>query len=430
MKYRILSNLISWIFPTKTDRVHFKTWCRMLDFRKNVPAIKRNYQNVIKNIKNKEGKIKVLFLVNENSKWKTQSLYDLMSASDKFEPVVAITIADFQRNFSKEEKAETIDENYEFFKLKGLNCVIAYDAKKDRAIDLKEFNPQIVFYQQPWGINKLQRPKYVSKFALTCYVPYFVQNYGDVEIDCCQELHQSLFRYYILNKDWEDMYAPEFAQAAGEIKGLGHTMLDEFYLKRDYQPSKNYVIYAPHHSINNFENYSTFLKNGKQILEYAKSHPEINWVFKPHPTLKYKLKQTGFMSEADIENYYKEWAEISTYCNNGNYAELFLESKALITDCASFLVEYFCTKKPVIHLISSTCGIVPKAPFKKIIDTYYKARNLDEMYEHFENVLIKEDDILKEKRLKVLKESGLLDNYAAKNILHDIETFLEGSCNE
>ena len=87
------------------------------------------------------------------------------------------------------------------------------------------------------------------------------------------------------------------------------------------------------------------------------------------------------MTEQEVDNYYKEWEKISTYCNNGNYAKLFLESKALITDCASFLVEYFCTKKPVIHLISSSCGIIPKFPLKRIIETYYKAHNLEEMYQ-------------------------------------------------
>lgn len=422
--YKVFANLTSWIFPTKLDRTHFKMWCEMLDFRKKIPAIKENYKTVIKNIKNSDKKINVLFLVNENSKWKTQSLYDLMVQSDKFEPIVALTIADFQRKLSSEQQQDVLTRNEEFFNSREMNTVCAYDVKNQKALDLKEFDPQIVFYQQPWGISEIQRAEYVSNFALTCYVPYFVQNYGDVATECCQELHQTLFKYYILNQDWEDMYKPELQFAAGELKGLGHTMLDYFYLNQDYVGTENYVIYAPHFSINNFENYATFLKNGKEILEYAKAHPEIKWVFKPHPTLKYRLILTKSMTEEEVDNYYKEWEKIGIYSNDGNYAKLFLESKALITDCGSFLVEYFCTKKPVIHLISSTCKIIPKIPLKRIINTYYKATNLDEMYEHFENILEKDNDYLYETRIKALNDSGLLNNYAAKNIMEDLEETL------
>ena len=61
-------------------------------------------------MKNKS-KLKVIFLVNEISKWKAQSLFDLMSQEEKFEPVIALTIADVQKHLSLAQKKEILDKN-------------------------------------------------------------------------------------------------------------------------------------------------------------------------------------------------------------------------------------------------------------------------------------------------------------------------------
>ena len=44
--------------------------------------------------------------------------------------------------------------------------------KDGKYIDLEEFKPDIVFYEQPWGLPRRYKPYYVSKFALTFYLPY------------------------------------------------------------------------------------------------------------------------------------------------------------------------------------------------------------------------------------------------------------------
>ena len=73
-------------------------------------------------------------------------------------------------------------------------------------------------------------------------------------------------------------------------------------LKNHKEKEKKYVIYAPHWSIDdNRTNYATFEWNGKYILEYAKKHPEIKWIFKPHPSLKLRLETQKIMTNEEIE---------------------------------------------------------------------------------------------------------------------------------
>lgn len=445
MKYKILSVLMAWVFPTRNDRNKFRNFCVSLDNRTKIKKAQKRYPKIISSIRNNnEGKMKVVFLVNENSKWKTQSLYDAFLHSENYEPVIALTIADTQKKLPAEEKVKCLEENYKFFSERGMNCIYAWNTKTDRAVNLKDFNPQIVFYQQPWYLPKIQMPDAVSKFALTCYVPYFVPNYGILNMDYF-DFHKFLFRNYVLNNDWEKIYKEYAGEDYGDnIRAIGHTMLDGIYLnkeednndtdKKKKEDEPDYVIYAPHWSIpypgnENDENYGTFLWNYKLILNYAQNHPEFNWIFKPHPTLKLALQRTGLFTQSDIENYYNEWEKIATPCYSSNYMDIFLKSKVLITDCGSFLIEYFCTGKPVVHLVSDKCQVVPPLPSRKIFDTFYKVRNAGEFYNSLDTLLRKNNDYKKEERLKVLKELNLENCYAAKNILEDLNTVIIGEEN-
>ena len=435
MKYSILSVLTAWIFPTRKDRNKFRNFCKSIDNRAKIKKAQMSYPRLIEKIRNnKNAKIKVLFLVNENSKWKTQSLYEYFAKSDRYEPVIALTIADAQRKLPFEEKLKCLEDNYNFFTGKGVNCVYAWNTKTNRAINLKVFKPQIVFYQQPWYLPKTQMPDVVSKFALTCYVPYFLPNYGIMNMDYF-DFHKFLFRNYVLNKDWENLYKEYAGEEYGDnIRAAGHTALDYMYLNRGLEYKPEYVIYAPHWSVScqgneNDENYGTFLWNYNFMLDYARNHPEIKWVFKPHPTLKQALLRTGLFKENDIENYYREWEKIAAVCYSSEYTEIFMKSKLLITDCGSFLVEYFCTGKPVVHLISDRCNIVPPLPSRRIFDTFYKVRNASEFYNSLDTLLRRDYDYKKTDRLKVLNELNLGNCYAAKNIYEDLESVIKGEEN-
>lgn len=425
MKCSTIAFLFGWLFPTKQIRDEFRAFCKNAEAKEESKILRKRYEKLQKSKNFKDKKVKVLFLVNEVSKWKAQSLYDELEKNEKFEPVVALTIADIQTKLEQNEKEKILNENFEFFNQKGMRVVSAYKAGKP--LSLKIFKPDVVFYQQPYNIPKVQDFEAVSKYAFTCYIPYFVSNYGLLAMDCGYEFHKKLFRHYVLNEELAEKYRAYMQVYAGDVKACGHTVLDSIKQKSDR--NEGYIIYAPHWSIpheknHNRENFSTFLQNGHFILEYAKAHPEQKWAFKPHPTLKYTLIKTGVMNEQDIENYYKEWEQLGIVCNSGDYVDLFAKSKALVTDCASFLIEYFVTGKPVIRLVSAKSKVKATEFSQKIFNTFYNIKNNDELVNVFKNVLEENNDYLKAKRLCALEETGLLNGNASENIRKDMENFL------
>lgn len=424
MNYKILSNLTSWIFPTKETRKAYRALCKSIEEDKTVLVVQKRYKKILSRLKNKKGKIRVLFLISENSKWKAQALYDLMAQSNKFEPIIALTLMT-EVHKGEDITRNNLEQDFKFFSSKGMNVVYAY--KNGDYVNLKNFNADIVFYQQPWDISKKQFPEVVSKFALTYYIPYYVNNYELQPIEYDQFFHKLIYKYFVLNKWWEEQYKQKTTLT--NVLGLGNPILDSFISKNKMNNDKKYVIYAPHYSVYHTKNinpvnYGTFLLNGKFILEFAKQHKNLNWVFKPHPQLKYSLLKIGFNIN-EIEEYYKAWEQIGECCYDSSYVDYFKDSKLLITDSDSFLLEYFCTQKPIIHLISSNCKINVSEFSKPIFETFYKVTNKEELIHSLNSILIDNNDPKKSERQIVLNNSNLLSDLASEKILQNIYEDLE-----
>ena len=233
-----------------------------------------------------------------------------------------------------------------------------------------------------------------------------------------------MYRFYTLSESLKNYYIKTLDCSIENIVATGHTTLDYFYLNKNKNTEKKYIIYAPHFSImhpaikNKFY-YSTFNYNCDLILDFAKKHKELNWVFKPHPNLKETLIKMNISEEA-ITAYYDEWANIGTINEDSDYLELFANSKAMITDCGSFLTEYFCTGKPLLHLIQPNAINWPSKIFKPMFDSFYKVYNNQDLLQTLERVVILGDDYKKNERQQVKQQFSFTNTYAAENILKDL----------
>ena len=377
----------------------------------------KKYEATINRLKKeaKTRKIRVAFYVND-TRWKCQNLFDLMEKSGHYEPFIIVgrhATGPFHFEYQTKEQLEEIYNTYVDLNMK---VFMSYDFDTGKFIPLSTFKPDIIFYSRQWGLHKNHNINATADYALSCYVPYFISN-SPATFEAGSEFHNKLWKYYVINNDLVNEYKKVMPNKGKNLKVAGYPNLEE-YLIND-KPEKKYTIYAPHWSLGKTTlNYATFDWNGKYILDYAKSHPEMNWVFKPHPILKGELVESGLMTEQEAEDYYNEWDKFGIKYEGFDYIKLFKQSKVLITDCGSFLAEYMPSKNPVILLRSNRA-----TPYnflaKKVTKYYYKAHNLKELDKLFEEVLIKGKDPYKEKRLQMLKNLHLV-NHASQNILEDL----------
>lgn len=360
---------------------HLKWWkCRGL-----IRETKENYKYVLQRITKKISAgqpVRVLFLISECSKWKCQALYDQFAQSPNFEPIIAFTQTDLEEGTPKEYLEGRFEQLRAFFGKRGSSFVEVYSVNEDNAVELSAFSPDVVFYSTYWLIPECQQPQVVSRYALTCFVPYFLACHDAAQLDAQRLVHLLVFRYFALDKTWVHYFKRKSwgCPYAGEFVGLGHPMLDMFAeAKREFSRD-DLVIYAPHFSILDYgEQYSTFMETGRFMLDYAKSHPEISWCFKPHPHLRRILVKVARWTKEEVDAYYGEWEKIGIACYDADYPSLFMRSRALITDCSSFLMEYSAVNRPLIHLVRSDTKYKVAKPCRQLFESFYAVRDKKEL---------------------------------------------------
>lgn len=356
---------------------------------------KRNYERTLLKLKQKKSPIKVIFLSLENQKWSYDSLYKIFEQSDRFEPLILVSIHKDIPAGKLDVDKKIADDNYNFYKLRGYNVQYLY--KDGRYLDLKSFEPDIVFYEQPWGWVNSCRPSAVSKYALTMYLPYgfSMLNYiGDYK----PNFHKDLFAYFVHNDDSIKRFEDYKKGNSKNCVAVGYSKLDTYLDKKEIDSAKYWknsekfkIIYAPHHTFKDDTlRMATFLKTGEKILELAKSHSETTWIFKPHPRFDVALREIGF-SQEKIENYYKEWQNIGNVYTDGDYFDIFKSSDLMITDCCSFLGEYFPTGKPLIRPVNENSRGLNHTG-QQIVSGYYEVKENNELEEVFETLVVKRID--------------------------------------
>lgn len=374
-------------------------------------------------------KIRVLFIVSEIAKWKEQSLYEAMEQSGEFYPIVGISAWNKQSELSVDDLDVVHKRAEEFFDRMGdrhVRTVTCENGCKNFH-DLSDFKPDIVFYTEQWAPCPKQHPFEVSKYALTCFLPYYVPDFGITQIDCHQQVERMCWTYFCLGKEWARLYRRSLLLTCHSCRFVvtGHPALDRLNRESGREPKEGYVIYAPHFSFPNplqedFYTIGTFDWNGLQILEYAEAHPEIKWVFKPHPILRKILTEFGVMSKTEVDDYYARWERIGLASYDSDYQDLFLESRVMITDSGSFLPEYGSTGRPVVRLICANNKHIPPKAAREVYDTYYQVHNMEELYSMLASVIERGEDSKREERLAAVKRAGLLCQKASENIIREL----------
>ena len=372
------------------------------------------YIGVLRSIRRKAAlgvPLRVLFVVDNISKWKTQKLYDAMDASPLYEPMVGLTLG---QGISFPDVHTRFETEKAFYGSRGCKVYALYDAETGENIPVSSLKPDIVFYQECCaGLCRGQCVFDVSRFALTMYIPYSIE-YGTVNaIYRKPNFQDQLF----LNICWNavrEKYLKELSfpfSRAGRIVGLGYPFIDE--LLQDSNSTRDYVIYAPHFSfpVNGVTRpltIGTFMETGVAILKYAQRHPEIRWVFKPHPGLRSELETTGGWTRTEVDAYYRAWEQLGVGCYTSDYPYYFARSKAMITDSASFLLEYPVTQKPLIWLVNEGQKRTSTAFVEPLFKTFYRITGGRGLVETLDEIIVQDKDPLRHVRVSELNKLNLV----------------------
>lgn len=420
-------------FVGKTIPTPLKNILKEWYWRNKVHYIKLPYEKkAICALKGKK-KIRVVFLALYKAVWKYDSLYQLMKADERFDPIVLVCPI---VNYGVKHMLEQMEISFKHYKSLGYNVISSYNKDSDTYIDLeKDLQPDILFYTNPYK-GLIDNRYYIDRFPniLTCYVPY---GFNPVKFEWTYNLnfHNLLWRFFCETQITKEMIDKGSFTHGINCVVVGYPLYEKFCkepiknfgLWKEQEQKKKKIIWAPHHSLEDCGGLqlSTFLSYYKFFFELAQKYfNDIQIVFKPHPLLKEKLYQHPDWGKEKTDTYYKEWdSHPNTQLFEDDYIDLFKTSDAIIHDCGSFTTEYLYTQKPCMYLTNGHNLEQYNELGKQAFNCYYHGNNASDIISFIEKVIIKGEDTQIDARKdffirNLLPPNGLT---AAENIINEIK---------
>ena len=151
-------------------------WLHHLRLWYSIEKYQCRYSAITQRLRNKKEPLNVLFMAIYGSNWKYDSVYQLMLKDPMFNPIILVCPDVFR---GREHMLNTMNQCCQFFEQKGYSYVKTYDKQTDSYIDAHVFNPDIIFYTNPYKII-IDNRYYLENFhgSLLCYINYAFNNHN------------------------------------------------------------------------------------------------------------------------------------------------------------------------------------------------------------------------------------------------------------
>ncbi len=371
----------------------------------------------------KEGKkVRVCILIDNISKLSNLSVYKNLLENDLFEPFILIAHEQKYGNPNLKKEWNDTYQTYLEFKKKNYNVYFAYDEQYN-VIPIEKYKPDIVFTSAAYldathsGFTSLK----LNIDYLVCYVNYalntinyYAYHYNNRRISSC-------WKHFVETvEDYNELTLYSSHMGINAVL-TGYPKFDSFCkpieqckIPKKIDNGKPIVIYAPHWTVHNRDDntdLSTFREYYKFFISLVKNTPQINFVFKPHPTLLWELTTYGIMTENEYNDYIKTWDSLQNgiVITSGDYMDLFRMSDLMITDSGSFIGEWLPTDKPCMYLIKPTKDSMPfmdrySLLGRKILEKYYLCHKQADIEKYFKMIMFDKLDPKKDERIKLKDE--------------------------
>ena len=378
-------------------------------------------------------RIKIAFIAISAAEWGAERIYHMMKQDDRVECYVVVSpLIDRDLESRRDTYCQTVD----FFRKNGYEVRGRCNDEFNVPASWQELGgmPDIVIHSTPW-MGSLPAEYQVVNFplmSLNYYIPYGIYVENGWTGDYLEKL--------VYNKEFVNMMKRIYADSERNLRGYqeygllhgknvvysGYVKMDYFYDTRTRSEAEirklwkipdgiksediKKVIIAPHHSVseNAIFKFSTFPKNAYFFLYLAKKYcKEVSFVLKPHPNLRLRaVEEKIFESYEAYDAYLEEWNSLpnARVVQEASYLDIFDTSDGMIMDSISFLAEYTYVHKPLLFLKRKGQAFNPLG--KRLLEGDYTAKGEDyvEIEKFLQEVIIKGNDTLKDKRQQIFED--------------------------
>lgn len=368
-----------------------------------------------KRIKRPEGPIKVGFLCQYIPIWhKLQSVYETMLSDPRFEPVLICVPSDVAGG--KRAPGKTGNDTLDYFTAQGYTCLDA--CQGDGWLPLEPLGLEYIFYPRPYDtyMPEPYQSRYVCRYCKICMVLYGMNTTQEVTVTTINRVFFRNVHCYFA----ELPFSLETNRKNGWLLhalGLQKTV---YYgmpgieaircAKEDARPAWDFskndfkVLWCPRWTTDPAMGGSNFFTFYEFLLDYAESHEDTDFLFRPHPLALAHFQETGEMTAQEARDFVQRCEALPNVSldKEKEYAATFWGTSVMISDISGMIPEYFVTGQPLIYCAKNMV-LTPETTTAKIIDASYVVHTPEELARCLED-LKKGIDPLKEKRQQLVRE--------------------------
>ncbi|EAL0079596.1 hypothetical protein BGG37_00750 [Campylobacter lari] len=360
----------------------------------------------------KKSSLNVIFFVMYDSIFPAKSLFEAMNKDTYFNPCIVI-IPDTTRG--EKNMHMQMEKTFNTFHSEYSKVFFSYDKSTKKFIDYSR-QADLICFSNPYdnATNQFYQISYCSNFTLTFHIPYSYTGFLNYNKKIFSSIeYVLLWKIFVENEDTLKLIKENQIYQANNLILSGYSKMDTLIQNKKnnrLSSSKTTIMIAPHHTIKKDSplNLSNFLRLSDFYLELPKLYPNIHFIFRPHPLLFLNLKNSHIWNQETIDNYISQLTQHTnlTYENGGDYFDSFLNSSALIHDCGSFIAEYLYLDQPECFIIQNQKQIDTEftPAGKNLLQYLYIAQNKNDIINFIDEIVLKNQDYLKQKRIQFAKQ--------------------------
>ena len=381
----------------------------------------------------KTGPIRVGFLCQFIPAWsKLIPVYQQMLSDDRFQPVLICVPSNIE-NCQLVGDTETND-TYDYFLKEGYRDPInAWE--QGTWLDLSSLDLDYIFYPRPY--NDFLPPCYssavVSRYCRICLVMYGMSMTEQI-IDTVME--RSFFRY-VYCYFAESPYVGERNRKMGRFlhrMGLQKSVykglpgMEEIAAKENvaspawgFSQNSFRVIWTPRWTTDPALGGTNFFVYYQALLDYARNHKTMDFLFRPHPLALENFQKTGEMTAQQVQDFLNQIQVLPNVSldSQKEYFSTMWGASVLVTDISGIMPEYFVTGKPMIYC-ASNMPLTPSPHTETMLEGCYTVYNKEELFACLEQLAAGEDPLAEIRQSIAEKLYGGLNSTPSRGIVEEL----------
>ncbi len=401
-------------------------------------SLYRQYEETLQKVRSrvrKGEKVRVQYLVNMPSMFPAKRLMEQMLQDDTF-AVELYVIPDIR--FGDEEMLRILKATYAELAARYpfVKYAVDFDETGITVYHNVSEGADLVCYPSPYDVSySLYNPYYaVRNGLLSFHINYGFFRSGYDRIVYRMDNYNNFWKVFLETEQNLQEYKTYGNSLGYNAEVVGYAKMDglqEYMAACPKNRERKKIIVAPHHSVEGGANHvlalSNFVQYADFFLNLFAEHPNVDFIFRPHPVLFTILSRPKQWGENKVKAYLARLAALPNvrYSTGGDYLQEFAESDGIIQDCGSFLVEYFYTGKPCCYMLKSPEDIENKFSElgKQCLENCYVAYDKDAIRQFLEEVILKGNDPKSEARARFAREVVMMNYpHVTEKILESLES--------